>query len=217
MWVSADTVRPGSSEFGQEPVSSIREGMVGVTSFGESPATRRSILKGGLLGGLAVVGTTLAFAPEAKAATAQDQWYWCHRCQGLFYGGFSTSRCPAGGQHDGSQSYDYVLADYAASSPSQSGWCWCNRCQGLFYGPGTTVSWCPAGGRHNANDGSYDYCLWFNQSADSGSQDGWRWCRRCQGLFYGPFTGNSICPASSSGHPTPHDGSQSYDYLLVHA
>lgn len=40
----------------------------------------------------------------------QNQWKWCEKCQGLFYAlNASKSRCPAGGTHDGSKSWDYSL------------------------------------------------------------------------------------------------------------
>jgi hypothetical protein len=40
----------------------------------------------------------------------QGGWAWCQKCQGVFYGpNESTSVCPAGGQHDASQSYGYWI------------------------------------------------------------------------------------------------------------
>lgn len=40
----------------------------------------------------------------------QDKWRYCHKCQGLFFHpGEAGSHCPAGGTHDGSDSYDYVM------------------------------------------------------------------------------------------------------------
>lgn len=45
-------------------------------------------------------------------AIQQDRWRYCHKCQGLFYGpNQGQSHCPAGGQHDGAQSGNYVLTD----------------------------------------------------------------------------------------------------------
>lgn len=42
----------------------------------------------------------------------QDQWRYCFKCQGLFYGpSQAASKCPAGGTHDGSKSGNYVLTD----------------------------------------------------------------------------------------------------------
>jgi hypothetical protein len=90
----------------------------------------------------------------------QADWAWCDKCQGLFYGPFQgSSLCPAGGRHDGSESYSYDVPYGQPSSVTgglnwQSGWAWCDKCQGLFYGPFQGSSWCPAGGRH---DGSESY------------------------------------------------------------
>lgn len=41
----------------------------------------------------------------------QDQWRWCHKCQSMFFGpNEPTSVCPAGGKHDGSQSFNYSVS-----------------------------------------------------------------------------------------------------------
>jgi len=48
-------------------------------------------------------------APTPKPGT-QSGWRYCSQCTSLFYGpGVARSMCPRGGQHDGSQSHDYVL------------------------------------------------------------------------------------------------------------
>src|SRR4051812_29122967 len=39
----------------------------------------------------------------------QNNWRWCHKCQGLFFGGNPGSHCPAGGAHDKTGSGDYLL------------------------------------------------------------------------------------------------------------
>ena len=50
---------------------------------------------------------------------AQQDWRWCRKCQGLFFGPYeSASHCPAGGTHDGSQSGNYVLTDIAPTGSS---------------------------------------------------------------------------------------------------
>jgi len=41
-------------------------------------------------------------------------------------------------------------------------------------------------------------------------QKNWRWCHKCQGLFYGPNEAESHCPAGGT-----HDGSQSGDYEIT--
>jgi hypothetical protein len=41
-------------------------------------------------------------------------------------------------------------------------------------------------------------------------QDGWAWCPKCQGLFYGPNESTSVCPAGGT-----HSASQSYGYWVM--
>lgn len=43
----------------------------------------------------------------------------------------------------------------------------------------------------------------------SGTEARWRWCHKCQGLFYGPNAKQSHCPAGGT-----HDMTGSYDYSL---
>jgi hypothetical protein len=47
-----------------------------------------------------------------------------------------------------------------------------------------------------------------NTATDPG-QAGWRWCLKCQGLFFGLNQAQSVCPAGGT-----HDGSQSGNYSL---
>lgn len=64
-----------------------------------------------------------------------------------------------------------------------------------------------AGGHDRAN--SFNYVL-SHDVAVPGGQGGWRWCRRCESLFYGGH-GDGACPAGGA-----HDRSNSYDYVLPH-
>jgi hypothetical protein len=152
--------------------------------------------------------------PYASAAIAgQPSWRWCRKCQGLFFGANRGSRCPAGGAHDGTGSGDYELMQ-TVPPVTQTGWRFCRRCAGLFFGasPGAV---CPAGGAHDPSQ-SGDYLLlvdpapvvvapdwWTNGQTD------WRWCGKCQGLF---FAGNpgSRCPAGSA-----HSAAGSARYTLL--
>lgn len=45
--------------------------------------------------------------------------------------------------------------------------------------------------------------------AGPGTQQSWRWCRKCQGLFYSTTKVGGVCPAGGS-----HDGTQSHNYNL---
>jgi hypothetical protein len=153
-----------------------------------------------------VLQTTAGGTWEAHVLLQSD-WRWCNKCQGLFYGpAVATSRCPAGGAHaapaqSGSANYSLLMGPGGASR--QSEWRWCNKCQGLFYGPHVGNSKCPAGDAHAApaQSGSANYSL-PHGAGDPSSQSDWRWCNKCQGLFYGPHVGNSKCPAGDA-HAAP--------------
>jgi hypothetical protein len=41
--------------------------------------------------------------------TAQDNWRWCRKCQGLHWGGQSAGICASGGGHDFAGSGNYTL------------------------------------------------------------------------------------------------------------
>lgn len=45
-----------------------------------------------------------------------------------------------------------------------------------------------------------------------GTQTGWRFCIKCQGLFWGPGESQSMCPRGGQ-----HDGSHSHEYTLGYA
>ena len=127
-------------------------------------------------------------SPSASAGRQPD-WRWCNKCQGLFYGGGVDLQVPDR-RHprtaNQSSSVDYILP-YGApiNASSQDNWRWCNKCQGLFYGGGVAASKCPTGGTHTPPDqsSSVDYILPYGAPINASSQDNWRWCNKCQGLF----------------------------------
>ena len=139
-------------------------------------------------------------------SVTQDNWRWCHKCQGLYFAGNPGSHCPAGGTHDQTGSGNYHLVQNAALYPGQLNWRWCHNCQGLYFA-GNPGSHCPAGGAHDQT-GSGNYAL-INQNPLAPGQHGWRWCHKCQGLY---FAGNpgSHCPAGGA-----HDQTGSGDYALL--
>jgi extracellular elastinolytic metalloproteinase len=53
-------------------------------------------------------------------ATGQENWRWCHKCQGLYFsGGKSQGVCPAGTTHDHTGSGNYLLAHSVAVGTRQ--------------------------------------------------------------------------------------------------
>ncbi|MBA4064095.1 MAG: hypothetical protein C0501_10360 [Isosphaera sp.] len=96
-------------------------------------------------------------------AFGQPDWRWCRKCQGLAYAGDASDTpvpgpCPAGGLHDHTGSFDYILAHDQAPGSGEANWRWCRKCQGLAFagngGPGA----CPAGDQHDHST-SFDYIL----------------------------------------------------------
>src|SRR5947209_1516855 len=110
---------------------------------------------------------------------SQDNWRWCKRCDGLFYGGNPPQVCPSGGAHDASGSPNYTL--FYGEGRGQQEWRWCGLCGGLFYGPGQGASACPAGGTHQGVAGGASYGI-LSAVANDQRQRNWRWCNKCQGM-----------------------------------
>ncbi len=88
---------------------------------------------------------------------------------------------------------------------------WCNKCQGLWLGTRQSSSNCPQGGTHN-NVGSGNYSLVRNATTTPANhQSGWRWCNKCQGLWFGPNQASSTCPEGGTHALT---GSGNYSLAL---
>ncbi len=159
------------------------------------------------------------------SSQAQANWRWCNKCQGLFFADrVAASRCPAGGPHatpQQSRSGNYTLwhnVAAPANSQVQDNWRWCNKCEGLFFADRVAASRCPAGGSHAApqQSGSGNYSLQHNVAADWRLQAGWRWCNKCESLFFGGGVAASRCPAGGT-HATPQQsGSGNYSLPHVH-
>jgi hypothetical protein len=143
-------------------------------------------------------------------ATYQDNWRWCDKCQGIFFGGQGAPVCPAGGNHN-IGSTNYKLAHTGKPSENaQEGWRWCNKCHAMFYGKASTKGVCAKGGQHDdSGSGSY----WGHTAKHGGaqSQEGWRWCSKCQAMFFGDMQSSSKCPAGGS-----HDSSGSGAYVMAY-
>jgi hypothetical protein len=186
--------------------------------MGNKRMTRRRFGKATLSGALAAAALSGGRIASAQVCCRQAGWRWCSKCQGLFYGPFSGSICPAGGNHVNVGSYDYELRhnnfQLAEPTGTQQGWRWCSKCQGLSYGPQQGGSICPAGGTHVSTN-SFNYVLDIGGDGTvppPGVQGGWRWCSKCRGLFYGlgaPSAG--VCPAGG-----PHVNERSFRYFLYH-
>jgi hypothetical protein len=63
-----------------------------------------------------------------------------------------------------------------------------------------------------AQSGGWDYHLPHDASTSSPEQADWRWCNKCQGLFYRGGVADSHCPAGGRHAPVAESGS--WDYQL---
>jgi hypothetical protein len=94
---------------------------------------------------------------------------------------------------------------------TQNSWRWCNKCQGLWFGPHQAASTCPEGGTHSLT-GSGNYSLVHSAAVTPvNHQSGWRWCSKCQGLWFSGNPTDGRCPAGG-----PHSSQPSGNYFLFH-
>jgi hypothetical protein len=185
----------------------------------------------------ATVITTAQAEGYVEVFNTQPQWWWCKTCSGLFYSanGVAAGTCPFdNGMHDPSASWMYETPcnnaaynyDFPASGFMQYDWWWCNLCAGLFFKDNLQGSHCPGNpksfspnitGPHNATPSSYNYNILYDNSVwQNGSpplQQGWLWCKNCQGMFHANSgTAAGLCPALRT--PGTHQGEGSYQYQL---
>jgi hypothetical protein len=88
----------------------------------------------------------------------QVGWFWCYRCQGLWYALNGThGACPAGpGGHE--QTGSDLYAPDVNTPNDQGNWRWCFECQGLWFAGNHTRGVCPVlgtGGHGMAGSGIY--------------------------------------------------------------
>lgn len=154
----------------------------------------------------------------ATAISIQSGWRWCRKCEGLFFVGNSgKGRCAAGGMHDDTGSGHYLLQ---LAPPGQANWRRCRKCEGLFFFGNNKADGFPSFGRCAVAGGaignnhepvlSDQFFVNLNSFFGSlGSQSDWRWCRKCEGLFFSGNAANGRCAAGGS-----HDGINSGNYNL---
>ncbi len=133
----------------------------------------------------------------------QNNWRWCHKCQGMYFAGHNAGVCPAGGTHDHTGSGNYRISHDLTVPYGQTNWRWCHKCQGMYFA-GNSAGVCPAGATHD-HTGSGNYNL-VHDGGNFAGQSNWRWCHKCQGLYFAA-TNAGVCPAGA-GHD--HTGSGNY-------
>src|SRR5262249_35534518 len=117
-----------------------------------------------------------------------------------------------------SGSFNYVVPFAEPSSANrQPGWRWCSKCQGLFWGDEVAASRCAGGGTHTPPEqtGSSNYTLPVWEPTTPGRHSEWRWCSKCQSLFYDAGVASSHCPAGGTHSPPEQSGSSNFTLPYV--
>jgi len=126
----------------------------------------------------------------------------------MYFAGFvGQGVCPAGGQHEHTNSFAYSMIFDAPPDPNtQPGWQSCQKCQGMYFSGFPAKGVCPAGGQHDGTS-SFNYAIQHDLPPTPNIQQDFRACAKCLGLFFGPFKGK--CPAGGE-----HDAAGSFNYGL---
>ena len=183
---------------------------------------RRSVLRGGLLvgAGIATAGVaSAALTGTAKAATAaianpQPSWIWCNACAGMWTTNSMGNRCRGtlSQTHNvGPSSYKYFMYNNMGNTGGypQGNWNMCYMCAGLFTTLHTpSVCFGNDYGPHKSDNG-VDYYLYYSE-AGANWQPNWRWCGKCQLLYYQGAQGTQAGACPDSGYHEEGGGSDNY-------
>ena len=150
------------------------------------------------------------------AQASQGGWRWCRWCQGLWFsgngwGGFCPNPYPDNGtEHSSVFSGNYLVKFSSEGGPGQDGWRWCSFCEGLWFARnGLYGDNCPSYDfTHFAGD-SGAYRLPFATGNDPGMQSNWRWCSKCEGLWFAGNNTGGFCNGEGA-----HDQTGSGNYIL---
>ena len=154
----------------------------------------------------------------------QESWRWCKKCEGLYFcdNGHRHGICPAspmGTQepHAEIETTNYILVLADPKAIGQRGWRWCKNCEGLFFaGRKGEYGFCsahsPEGktGPHEISANSGEYTLVMDDPNHKG-QKNWRWCSKCEGLFFAGHDKFGQCPMDGKAHLIG-----ATDYSLMH-
>ena len=97
----------------------------------------------------------------------------------------------------------------------QADWRFCQKCQVMFYDGYAGKGVCSGGGnRHLGGNGTGHQPAGYNfvlpHDVPGPGQNNWRFCQKCQTMFYDGYPGKGICPAGG-GHQAA-----GYNFVLPH-
>ena len=148
-------------------------------------------------------------------AQHQANWQRCRGCLALFWNGEApiSGLCPALGQHepDGAN-LRLPFITLEEDGHQQRRWRFCRKCMALFFaGYDPAAGFCPRdGGRHEAQ--GLEFVIPHDTPETANGQTSWRFCDKCSGMYFEPFTDQSRCPFDGDVHRSagfvftlPHD------------
>lgn len=139
---------------------------------------------------------------------SQNDWRFCHKCNVLFFNGFSGV-CDAGGGHEAA-GFNFDLPHDQPENPNaQGGWRFCHRCSSMFFDGLPTKGSCPASGPHEAQ--GFVFVLPHDVPATEVAQGAWRFCHKCNAMFFDGFPVKGACAADGRGHEA-----QGFTFVLPH-
>jgi hypothetical protein len=191
---------------------------------------RRQFLKAGVGFIAGAGGTTLfsnfstvvlanpRFPPEVTLPPEQEDWRYCTKCQSMFFQGVEGSAydrrrgvCAAGGVHEPA-GYNFSLSyNVPETQNSQTNWRYCTKCQSMFFQGVQGSAYdrrrgvCAAGGVHEP--AGYKFVLPHDVSEMQNSQANWRYCTKCQSMFFQGVQGSAydrrrgVCAAGGVHEP----------------
>jgi kumamolisin len=148
--------------------------------------------------GLGTIDGSALLTKLQQPIPVQNNWRWCFKCQGIFYAGlWAPNLLPPP---------PIILAARGEPEPT------------ITVPPGFPPNTCLGGvcpADHQTHNATQSGPYAVVRGVQAGQQGGWRWCHKCQGMFFagnpsrGPYQG--VCPADGK----THDGSQSVHYAAV--
>ncbi len=147
----------------------------------------------------------------------QTDWRYCSKCQSLFFNGYPQKGiCSAGGQHSAA-GYNFVLPhDAQGNDKAQTDWRFCGKCYDMFFdGYPTNKGICTAGERHETFGEheaiGYSFVLPHDVQGTSTAQASWRFCSKCNMMFFDGYPNNKGICANGGGHTAT-----GYNFVLPH-
>ena len=131
--------------------------------------------------------------------TYQPGWKQCRRCFSLFYAGKDerAGACIGGTDHLATWLSEFEVAFAGHAMKGQENWRWCSKCFVLFFNGHLQKGFCPVdSGWHNPTGNENNYELQHTTDPQFENSYGWRWCNKCEQLFFCPFQECvTSCPA----------------------